>query len=47
MSEQMLVEVGVDPLDVADRRDAADGIAGPSAYELGRRSFDRAPDDLG
>jgi hypothetical protein len=47
MSEQMLVEVGVDPLKVADRRDAADGIAGASAHELGSSSLDRAPDDLG
>src|SRR5580692_12716371 len=47
MREKVLVEVGVDPLDVADRRDAADRVAGASAHELGRGSFDWSPDDLG
>jgi hypothetical protein len=47
MSEQVLVEVGADRLDMADRRDAADGVAGASADELGCRSLDRATDDHG
>jgi len=34
-------------MEVTDRRDAADGIAGTGADELGRRSLDRPPDDLG